>query len=197
MKKFILPLLCFMALVVTAQELPTVSVTGYATLNREITAYRAQVTINLEQRFYQDRTYGTVAELQAAYLEKVRQVGLDTAQFREDRFANGGYPSADTTILIFETEDQQALLTLVDLKFAGANIYNIEAKTRLGDTGYAQLVKTAHGDAQKKGTDLAKAMGKQLGAIKSMGNRTDIGERWYSYNSRTEIFSLEVTYWVE
>lgn len=170
---------------------------GYAEIEKGQTAYRIQVSLNLEQSYYQDRNCQNLGELKAAYLEKISALGLDVKKFKEDRFATASYIAPNTTFLYYLTTDKEELSQVIDLKFTGANAYTVERQTAIGDAQYEQLVKNALQDAAGKAKKMAAIMGRTLGSVKNIKHRLDVRERWENHNRTGDVLHMDVIYTLE
>lgn len=195
MKKIIPIIMLFVGILANAQEPRTVTTSGSALFNRETTAYRVKVTLNMDQVYYSDPQVKSLEELKEKYFKTLREEGLDPSVFKELRmeFLSLGYQK-EGTVLSFETTSQALAEKMLGVKMNGITM-QYQFKAVLSPEKRNELRKTALLDARKNAEDLCKISGGILGEIVNISETTPRLEVWSSYyDSYDELLALDVSF---
>ncbi len=199
MKKIITTFVILVTLATYSQQndsqQQTVSVSGSAKIDRELTKYKAKITLNLEQAYYSNPECKTVKEFKSLYFEKLEKYGVDTSKLEENKieFMTYGYQKGGT-VFTFETALKSEIEKFTAVKLGGVSVV-FSFKFEITELEQEQLVKTALKDATKNAEKVCKAIDRELGKIVSISERTPMGAVWKSYQQEYEEYTtVNVTY---
>ncbi|WP_400078156.1 hypothetical protein [Winogradskyella sp. R77965] len=200
MKQFILAaLLCIstfgMAQTITNQR--TVTVYGSALKPTNEVLYKTEVTLTMDNGYYDDSPYKTLDDLMAKYYEELKKENVDISKFTRDDLAYvaSGYRKKGTT-LRFITKDKKEILRVTGIKMAQVMPSYVQVKSETTDEDVKMLTKKALVDARKNAEILTESAGEELDKIYSINSSYSSGydSYWKSPNSSSEYFSITVVY---
>ncbi|MFD0796123.1 SIMPL domain-containing protein [Maribacter chungangensis] len=198
MKKTMTLIVLFAAIIGNAQTKETqrtTTVMGSATLEREVTAYKIKVTLNMDQVYYADPQCKTLEEFKDKYYAALTREGFDPSQLVEKKmeFMTLGYQK-EGTILQLETTSKEMAEKLMKVRLNGVSL-QFNTKNTLTAAKRSLARKEALEDARTHAEELCKIAGKSLGEIVYISENTPVTGIWKSYyDSYEEYFSITVGY---
>ncbi|WP_047246643.1 SIMPL domain-containing protein [Maribacter thermophilus] len=198
MKKFIILCAVIGATAVNAQNKDlqkTVSVTGMAQVERNVSTHKVKATLNMDQLYYSDPQIKSLQEFKDKYFEALKKVGIDPENFveKEMEFLTSGYQK-EGTVLEFETSSEDIAKKLLSVKMNGV-VHQYLFKTTIDQKTMDSLLKTALADAKAKALKLCELTGQSLGDIVSISENLPLTDVWTSYyNDSGDYLTLSVTY---
>ncbi|WP_343488397.1 SIMPL domain-containing protein [Allomuricauda sp. d1] len=197
MKKIALIIIALVHFGVNAQNQPnskTLTVTGKAKVEREISAYRGRATLSMDQLYYSDPSCNSLEQLKERYFDALQEAGVDTGKFTEDKseFLSYGYQQ-DGTVLIYETESNDEIRKLFKVRIPGVSLA-YEYKSELSEADKKSALKAAFDDANKKAKELSEVTEIELGSILSISDYSPESVIWNTYRKYDEYLTLTVVY---
>jgi uncharacterized protein YggE len=201
MRKLATIVLVFVATIAHAQQQEkqkTVNATGSAVIERETTAYRIKVTLNMDQVYYSDPQCKTLEEFKDKYYSALTKEGFDPTKFEEKKmeFLTLGYQKEGTILQFYSTSKQMAE-KLMNVKMNGVSL-QYSAKATLTSTKKDILRKEALADARAHAMQLCKIAGTTIGDIVYISENAPRTDVWKSYyDSYEELLSITVSFQME
>jgi len=202
MKQFILAaLLCISAFGIAQNETTTgtertIIVYGSAEKPLENVTYKTEITLTLDNGYYDDGPYKTLDELLAKYYAEVKGLSIDTSKFTRDdlAYAAAGYRK-EGTILKFETKNKKDIIKLTSVNMSQVTPSYILIKSKLSEAEIKFLTTKALEDARKNAEILAEVSGVKIDKIFSISS-SNLGSDtyWRSGNTDPEYYRLTVVY---
>lgn len=199
MKKvsLVIVLLCSFWINAQQREMPnnTVSVSGRALIEREITAYKAKITLNMEQLYYSDPSIKTLQELKDKYFKELKAHGFNSSDFIENEmeFLAYGY-QREGTVLELKTTSEEKIKNLAKVKMTGVTA-QYQFKSEINNDNLIKLLEKSMDNAKENAERTCKLANKDVGDIVSITDSSVQLSIWNSYGSSyEEYYTIYVTY---
>lgn len=181
-----------------SKEQKTVSVTGSTAIKRELVAYKAKITLNMDQAYYANPECKTLEEFKELYFEKVKKNGIDPVKFKENKleFLTYGYQK-DGTVFSYESTSKETIEKLASIKMPGLT-YSHSFKYEISEAQRRTFLKNALNAAEKNARRICQASGRKIKEIISIQETSPMLGLWKSYHQAYEEYTtVHVTYKVE
>jgi len=199
-KQFILAaLLCVSTLGIAQSTSTPKTITVYGSVKKQPKKmiYKTEVTLTMDNGYYDDSPYKTLESLMAKYYEELKNLNIDTSKFIQDdlAYAATGYRKGGT-VLRFETSNQEEIIKLTSVKMTQVTPSYVQVKSVFSEAEIKAMTKAAVADARKSAELLAEAADEEIDGLYSISGRYNVGadEYWRSANSGPEYFSVTVVY---
>lgn len=173
-----------------------ITVYGYADPVEESTIYKTDVTLSIENNYYNETCCNTLEELKKKYFAEAEKLGIDISKFELDEFGYDalGYRKPGA-IYRFETDNKEEILNVRRIKLIQAKASYVQMKIELSDKEIKRTLELALEDAEKNATVIAKLADRKLDEIKSISSY-EIGAEpyWQSINTKPRNMRLTVIY---
>ena len=200
MKQFIIiALLCIstFGIAQTTTDKRTVTVYGSAIKPVNEVFYKTEVTLTMDNGYYDDSPYKTLDDLMAKYYEELKKENVDISKFTRDDLAYvaSGYRK-EGTILKFITKDKKEILKVTGIKMAQIMPSYVQVKSETKEADIILLTEKALINARRNADIIADSMGSEIDEILSINTGYSIGndDYWRSPNSGPDYFNLTVVY---
>ncbi len=198
MKQLALAFLLSFSAVVLAQQVPhqrLISVNGIAESKSPTLTYKTDVTLTMDNNYYGEGPYNTLAELKTKYYETLTDLGIDTSKFVEDplAYAATGYRK-EGIVLRFETKDEAEILKVTGVRMIQVLPSYVQVKSEISEAQLEHLMTLALEDARKNADLLASTMDVKIKDIHTVVTNYDRSTYWMSPSSDLDYIRVTVSY---
>ena len=200
MKQFIIAVvLCVSTLGIAQTTTSQRTITVYGSVVKPVNniSYKIDVTLTMDNGYYDESQYKTLAELITKYYEKLKNDKIDVSKFTRDdlAYAASGFRK-EGTILRFITKDKNEILKFINVKMAQVTPSYVQVKSEVSDADIKILTKKAIEDARKNAEVVAESAGEEIDELYSINSSYTSGYNtyWNSPSSNPEYFSVTVVY---